>query len=441
MTGAVRVAGWRLRASKRLARVASSDMLSLPLAEMVNRGGRFVLVVLLARQLGPQVYGSWVVAASLGMIIANGADLGLSTVITTRIAADRSAAPSAIANLFAIGPALAAIPGVALVIVALVLAPASTELLLPLGFGALLDSIAYVLLAPLRGCGRMRPEVALRAGQGCALLLAGVPLLLARESATAVAALFPVVGAVSVVVAAAALVRQFGPVRPRFDVGATFNLLGEAMPLLGSVVVTLIYFRADSLLIAYLRGERETGLYGAAYTLVFGVAFVPLMLHRVLLPRLAACQPGAELRSAFASSLRKVSGVGLISAAALVTAMPLLTVIYGQQFAHARVAYLVLVPALAIYFITFTNYTVLLARSRNATSLWLTLFALAVNLGANLALIRPLGATGAALSVLCSEAALLAAQAVLVRRLLADGDRSAEIGDVLQSRQPEALAA
>ena len=401
----------------------SSAMLWLPAAEMVNRAARFLVVALLARELGPHAYSAWVVAAALGTILAAGSDLGLSTVMTARIAADRDAAKIYIANAVGLIPVLVLLAGATLMTAAVTIARDHALLLILLGSAAMFDSIGSLLFAPLRACTAMRVECAVRASQGVTLLFVGLPLLLvAHTSTSAVATLYAGVGAMSAGVAAIALVLRFGRVRPRLDQRIAGALLRDGLQIFGSVIVTLIYFRADSLLIAWLRGSYETGLYGAAYTLTFGAAFVPLMFQRVLLPRLAACGRIEELRDTFVRSVRTVmSGAGAISLCLLV-ALPLLPKIYGPEYAAARLPFLVLVFVLFVYFATFLNYTLLLARSRNGTALMLAGIALGINVVANLALIPPLGATGAALAALFSECALLGLQGVVIRTVFREDD-------------------
>jgi O-antigen/teichoic acid export membrane protein len=406
-------------ALSRVRSLRSSSMVWLPAAETLNRGARFLVAAMLARELGPGPYGSWILASALAMIVANGADLGLSTVITARIAADPGTARRHVAAIVAIIPALALITIALLVTSAATLGRGYAGLLFLLGLGGLLDSLTLLVLAPLRAHGVLRPEGWIRALQGAALVGAGVPLLLAHAGIITVASLFPLTGGASFLIAIAALVRRQGIPRPNLEIPLVRRLLRESIAVFAAVVVTLIYFRADSFVLAYLRGTHETGVYGAAYSFAFGLAFVPLMFQRILLPRFAATQEPDELRALFRRNARAVGAVALAVACMQVLAMPLLPLVYGAAFRRAQLPFLALVAAQALYFLTHLNYTLLLARSRNATVLQLTIFALIVNIAANFALAPALGASGAALAAVCSEVALLGTQAIVLRRVLA----------------------
>lgn len=420
-----------------------SVLVWIPGAEALNRGARFVVVALLARELGAQGYGSWVYAAALAMIIANGSDVGLTTVVTTRIARAPEDARRYIATTVALVPVLVLGPAIVLCIAAMTFARGHAILLLLLGAAGVCDSIAYLLLAPLRAIGKMLPEAATRGAQGLVLLLASPPLLLlAHHGAVSLAALFLAVSVMALVTGACSLVAAFGLPRPYLHRDVASRLVRDALPLFFAVVVTLVYFRADALVISTLRGSRDTGLYAAAYNIAFGCSFLPLMFQRVLLPGMAAADAPQALRSVYAAAMRQVGTIAVALCAVLAAFTPLLPTIYGSDFDGSQSTYLLLLPAFALYFLTYINYTLLLARGRNASALWLTVIALAVNLAANFALIPTLGAKGAALAACASEGVLFVAQLPLVRRLLWSPSETDEPARADRApRDPERLAA
>jgi O-antigen/teichoic acid export membrane protein len=116
----------------------------------------------------------------------------------------------------------------------------------------------------------------------------------------------------------------------------------------------------------------------------------------------------------------------------LVTAAaPLFLYLYGSGFAGAQAPYLILIVAQGLFFFTHLNYMLIFARGRMRTGWALTLVALAVNLTANFLLIPPMGPSGAALAMVLSEAALLAAQAPIIRSLISSSSDAitAVVGD------------
>jgi O-antigen/teichoic acid export membrane protein len=386
----------------------------------VNRACRFVLLLILARQLGVEGFGPWVLAVATGTILANTADAGLTTAVTVGLASSRTAARKYVANVWGAAPLLAAAASAVLLLLApVVTSGTATYLLITVGIAGIAESCAVLLLAPLRAFDEFRPEGIIRALHGTAVLLIGGTLAIASGGSAAVVA--PVLVAValgSVACAGAASIRTFGFVRPALDLHLLRTLATVALPVFGTTAVFFLYFRIDTYLLSFISGNDATGLYGAAFSVAFGLSFLPLLFARSLLARFASPSPAA-LRSSYrrAASVTAAFAIGL--SAVLLLATPALPVLYGDAFAAARPAYALLVIAQGVYFFTHLNAMLFFARGRSGTMWLFAILALAVNVGANLLLIPPFGPTGAALAMVISEAILLAAQLPLVRSALA----------------------
>lgn len=68
----------------------------------------------------------------------------------------------------------------------------------------------------------------------------------------------------------------------------------------------LIYFRIDTLLLSYLRGNFETGIYGAAYKFLEAVVFIPTVLSTALFPVLSKLhqQSLKQIKSLYFNSMK-----------------------------------------------------------------------------------------------------------------------------------------
>ncbi|MCH7811019.1 MAG: oligosaccharide flippase family protein [Chloroflexi bacterium] len=150
--------------------------------EAINRGGRFLLLLLLARAVGAASYGGWVLAIAAATILANAGDAGIGTIAARDIAADRERTNRYYASLLGLTPLLALLGfGIVLVLAALAPGGASRTLMLLAGLGGVLESAGYLLLSPLRGHGQFLSEGLFRAFQGMALLIvAGGAVLISR---------------------------------------------------------------------------------------------------------------------------------------------------------------------------------------------------------------------------------------------------------------------
>lgn len=196
------------------------------------------------------------------------------------------------------------------------------------------------------------------------LIVAGGAVLISGGNAAVIAPLFPLIAIAALALAAGAVGRTFGVVRPRLDGALVRHLIGSALPLFAYTIAFFIYFRIDAYLLAFIKGEEATGLYGAAYNFAFGLAFLPLMLGRGALTRFAACRTVEELRPAYR---RTTVLTGLFAGGLSVlrlAAAPLFLLLYGSDFSGAQTPYLFLIAAQALYFFTHLNYVLIIARGR-----------------------------------------------------------------------------
>ncbi len=395
-------------------------------AEGINRCCRFLLLLVIAHHVGAAGFGDWVIAVALGTVLSNAGDLGLATEITRELSARPGRLRACLQSMWIAVLAAGGVSTLALGAVALVLSSGDARtILLCAGIGGVLESAALLLLAPLRATQRLRPEGAMRALQGVILLAGGLALLGTTGSATHVALLFTAVGGASALFAAGILALSFGVVRPRADWALLRTLLARAFPVLGTTVLFFVYFRIDAFMLERISGDRALGLYGAAFNFVFGFAFVPLMFGRTMMARFSASADSADLRSLYRRSVVAVLAFGMAISLFLLALTPAFERLYGASFAGARQPYLLLIAAQMLYLATNIHVQFLFGRTAAHIALGLTAAALVLNVGMNLVLIPAFGPTGAALTMIVCESALLVAMAVQAHRivLLAGGAR------------------
>lgn len=80
------------------------------------------------------------------------------------------------------------------------------------------------------------------------------------------------------------LSREFATVRWEFDRQIWLNIISRSWPLAITIVLNLIYLRADTLLLSLFRSVEEVGLYGATYRIIDVLTTVPFMFAGIILP-------------------------------------------------------------------------------------------------------------------------------------------------------------
>jgi O-antigen/teichoic acid export membrane protein len=195
-------------------------------------------------------------------------------------------------------------------------------------------------------------------------------------------------------------------------------MLAYGVPSMLTSVPQLLNWRLDQMLMAAFLPTQILGLYVVAVTWSSAVGQLPSALGTVLFPKTAA-QREPHRRSlvvAQGSRLAVLSAVSVGTGVALITpwAIPLL---FGDKFAAAVPAGLVLVGAAAISAINLVLEEGLRGLGRPAVALWAELGGLLVTAVALLTLLMPFGIMGAAVASVLGYGAVMCALAVCIRRL------------------------
>jgi O-antigen/teichoic acid export membrane protein len=80
------------------------------------------------------------------------------------------------------------------------------------------------------------------------------------------------------------LTRRFIKFKLHFDLVGWKKFLQESWPIGLSVIVTFIYFKADTLLLKTFSNNQAVGIYGAAYKVLENITFFPGMIVGLLMP-------------------------------------------------------------------------------------------------------------------------------------------------------------
>ena len=415
--------------------IARSSSL-LAASDVINRGGRFLITLLVAKEVGPEGYGPWVLALAAATVLANVGDLGLATVATREMARHEDHTRRNIRNLSTLVPLMVLVFLVSLLAISQVLRNDTLSfLLVVIGAGGAIEAGALLLLSPFRAADKMLPEALLRALQGSLLIAIGLSVLyLSDLPVQHVAWIYPTTATISALFAYAVLVRNYGAPRFAADLRLWGHLLLSGLPISLTVLLFYVYFRIDSFFLAFLKGDEAAGLYGAAFNFTFGLASATVMLGRAALPRFAAANPGAELRSAYIRTRKLAVLLTLTVSVGLVLILPIFLFAYGEEFSEVKSTYLVLAIVQGLSSLTHLNLIFLLARNRSLVVPATLAGGLSLNMAGNILLIPSYGPLGAAIAMLISEAAMVVAQTVLIARLLArEAEEPASRNDQLES--------
>lgn len=140
-----------------------------------------------------------------------------------------------------------------------------------------------------------------------------------------------------------------------WDVRFWGRMLKRAWPIGVSIVFNLIYYRADTLILSFVRPLEEVGLYGAAYRVLEILITFPFMYAGVLLPLIAHAWAKRDLeryrRLIRTSYLAMMFVAAPLVAGAWVVGGPLMVAVSGPEFAASGAILKILTLAMGVIFL------------------------------------------------------------------------------------------
>lgn len=212
-------------------------------------------------------------------------------------------------------------------------------------------------------------------------------------------------GWVFITLSAAVFWRHGGRIKPgAFQFSRALALVGRSWPELASQAALMLLFRLDTMMIEWLRGPGEAGVYGAAVRVSEMAYFVPGILATLFLPRLLeARQNDAALYERRVVDYFSASAVlALLVAAGLLILSPWMSWAFGGEFARSSDMLRVHAWAFIPYAVGIARTQVLIVEDKLLENLPSVIIAVAVNAWLNLEWVPAHGGVGAAWATLVS---------------------------------------
>jgi O-antigen/teichoic acid export membrane protein len=172
-------------------------------------------------------------------------------------------------------------------------------------------------------------------------------------------------------------------------------------------VLGLLYFRIDSVLLSYLRGPVETGLYGAAYRFLEAIVFVPSAFAAALFPVLSRLDDSnfSEIKKIYHKTLKLFTALAVLLTISYYFILPLVIQWLLPQYEESIPVVKVLALTIPFMFLHIPGAVVLTSTRRYLRPvIYLSIVTLAFNVVANLIFIPKYGLMGASWVTVLSEA-------------------------------------
>jgi exopolysaccharide production protein ExoY len=417
---------------------------SLLFAYLLPRLATFAAAVVAARVLGAAEFGAYGAAAALAVILSIVSTLGMMQLLIRDLAQAPGDAPRLMgaANAAKTGSNLVMLGALAVLAIGVLRYPPEVvAATLLLGVSYAIGSYGENLGAYFQSVERMEIWMQAQAILGVVTGALGVVLVVGTRSMVWFCAA-PVVGQMGAV--AWLLLRA--PPSVRTARGASWpeirRLLDSLLPFAAAFVVLTAYYKVDILLVEGWRGSGEAGLYAAAYKFVDVGQALALVFATAVYPRLARMATPAAMATPASVATPATPGAGItpdghvppyswastravellvlggIPAAGLLWLLrePLVWVLFGEEFIASAPVLGFLAPVIPVLALNVLGTFILAAAGRMGAVAGLYASGLVLNLGLNALMIPVLGARGAALAMLVSEAVLAVGMLAVLHR-------------------------
>lgn len=183
--------------------------------------------------------------------------------------------------------------------------------------------------------------------------------------------------------------------------------LKRSWPVGVTILLSLVYFKADTFILSLVRSESEVGLYGAAYRVFEVLITIPFMYAGIILPILSNAWTKRDITSytkIISHSIDAMIFLGLpIIVGAVLLGKDILVAISGESFADAGRALSILSLAIAITFVNVVFSHAVIALDKQRTMILPYTIVSGIALVAYILLIPRFGMWAAAWLTVCFE--------------------------------------
>lgn len=377
-------------------------------AQVLTRGIGFFYIIYLARTLGVFDFGLLTAALAYFSILSSVADFGLNRFLIREVAKDKSKAPELLWNVVMLRVTLTTVFFAIFSVILYLLDPDKMRvgLILLASLAILPQAIAFTFDAIFVAIQKLQFSAVALFVSSLSTAVAG--LFLVRSGFGSLGAVNALI--VGQVIYATVLILLL--YKDKNLVFSTIHLKLMKKVVIGSLpygllaVLGLLYFRIDAILLSYLRGSFETGIYGVAYKFLEAVTFIPSAFSMALFPVLARAHETSvkDVRKLYFKSLKIMLGLGLVVFAGYILILPEIIKVLLPNYLSSITAIKILSLSIPFMFIHVPAVAVLLSTDKYLKQvLSLSVLALTFNIAANLIFIPRFGFIAASWITVASE--------------------------------------
>ncbi len=296
----------------------------------------FLVIAVMTRHLARERMGEFFLAAAIGTVVAQATELGTTRHLIRSVAKDHAGALGQLSRVLALRLPAMAFAFVVVNLACLIVKPSLSPTLVLVSLYLLLQDLTFTFSAYFVGLEQYGYRVAVELlGQ---VLLAGCTLLLTYLGGGLTSILWAYIGAHATALAVMyGIVRsQHGPLALVWDLETARGVARQSLPIFAVTLLDTMHFKADTVMLGFLRPLSTVASYEAAYRLfeVSRLAIRPVAL--IFFPicvGLAARHEWPELRRLFGKLTRTSLLLGAAATLFVVlVAGRLIPLVFGERY-------------------------------------------------------------------------------------------------------------
>ncbi len=361
----------------------------------------FVVIVYLARILGPNGFGKISFAMALVAYFALINNMGLPLLGTRKIAREKEKINYYSGNILLIRIFLACL-GFGLLLLVTSLLPKSAQmkhLILLYGLGIIPS--ALLLDWAFQGVERME-YIGLGRILASGIYLALVLWLVKTSANILRIPVFCVTGNIFMIgLLFFIFIKRFGRPRPRLNLAAAKSLLREALPIGLTFIIGPIILYTDTIMLDFMRGDTEVGYYNAACKIGMILVMFSVFYQDAVYPIVSKFYKTSQelLKKVQTYSAKLMVATALpLAVGGVILARPLMNLLYGTDYDKGIIALQILIWFFAFEYTYSVFARGLLACDRDKERLKIITIMTVANVVLNFILIPPFGLKGAAIA-------------------------------------------
>ncbi len=386
----------------------------------------FFVYMLLARILGPALYGTFgYTLSSIQIISGVFFDLGLFLIVTKELSVGNDSIFRPVLLLKVGGCIL----GSMLLFLLIPILQFPLILAISLVTWAILNSFTDFYFCVFRAKNKMHGEAITMISQRVFLL--GMLLLIyagyvhsSRFSELSVSGAAFCCSALLGLVVALSLTRLMFPSLvhrkgTRTGMHEVKALAQKALPLVGVSFFGFIYYKIDIVLLGILSTSEQVGFYNASYRIVEASLLIPMIISNTLYPRLSLSW--SNNFEGFCRTLKKAVAVLLLLSVLVVVGIaalstPMVITLFGREFQPSAEILCVLAGTVVMVYPGYLMVQSLVILGKQKEYLYVTISAAVINIVLNCFLIPVWQAKGAAAATIITEASVTGIAAFIIMR-------------------------